>query len=204
MHRKGRWIALLVLGLPLAAAVSIWIGLRMAGPHGGGAGTGIGGAFELVNSRGETVRASDFDGQYRLIYFGYTYCPDICPTTLMDMTRALNRLAETAPAKAKRITPIFVSVDPERDDPQTVGAYTQHFHDRLVGLTGTPEQVASAAKAFHVYYEKVEQDRPEGQYLVNHSSYIYLLGPRGRYIDHFAHTTDAAKLTDQLAAKVGS
>ncbi len=85
-----------------------------------------------------------------------------------------------------------------------MGAYTRHFHDRLVGLTGTPDQVAAAAKAFHVYYEKVEQDRPEGQYLVNHSSYIYLLGPRGRYIDHFAHTTDAAKLTDQLAARLGA
>lgn len=206
MNRKRIGIAGLVLGLPLAAVLAIWLGLRMAGPQGsaGGAGTSIGGPFELVNARGQTVHASDFEGQYRLIYFGYTYCPDICPTTLMDMTRALNALGKRAPAKAKQITPIFISVDPERDDPEAVGAYTGHFHDRMVGLTGTPEQVADAAKAFHVYYEKVEQDRPEGQYLVNHSSYIYLLGPQGRYIDHFSHKADVTKLTDQIAAKVGS
>lgn len=206
MNRKRIWIAGGVVGLPLAAALAIWAGLRMAGPEGstGGTGTAIGGPFELVNAQGETVRASDFAGKYRLIYFGYTYCPDICPTTLMDMTRALNALGERAPAKSKRVTPIFISVDPERDDPATVGAYTDNFHERLIGLTGTPEQVADAARAFHVYYEKVEEGRAEGQYLMNHSSYIYLLGPQGRYIDHFSHKTEVPELTDQLAAHVGS
>ena len=206
MRGRGIWIALAILGLPLAAAASIWLGLRFAAPAGGPgtASANIGGPFELVNAQGETVRASDFAGRYRLIYFGYTYCPDICPTTLMDMTRALDRLRATAPDKAARITPIFISIDPKRDDPETVGQYTRHFHDRLVGLTGSPEQVARAAKAFHVYYETVKQGRPEGQYLVNHSSYIYLLGPQGRYIAHFSHKTEAAKLAQKLAAEVRS
>jgi protein SCO1/2 len=203
MTRKRIAIALAVLGLPAAAAASIWFGLQMA-PQAGGdrGGTNIGGPFTLVNTDGETTRSADFDGQYRLIYFGYTYCPDICPTTLVDMTRGLEQLANTAPAKAKRIKPIFISVDPERDDVEAVNAYIENFHPRFAGLTGSPEQVKKAANAFHVYYEKVKKDRPAGEYLVNHSSYIYLLGPNGRYIDHFKHTTKADKLTDALATKV--
>jgi protein SCO1/2 len=205
MTRKTIAIALAVLGLPVVAAASIWLGLHMA-PQGGGGdaggGANIGGPFTLVNAQGKTVRAADFDGQYRLIYFGYTYCPDICPTTLVDMTRGLEKLAENAPAKAKRIKPIFISVDPQRDDVPAVRAYIENFHPRFAGLTGSPQQVKAAANAFHVFYEKVKQDRPEGEYLVNHSSYIYLLGPDGRYIDHFKHTTAADKLAEALATKV--
>ena len=207
MTRKTIAIALAVLGLPVVAAASIWLGLQVA-PRGGdgdrGGGSTIGGPFTLVNTQGETVRASDFDGQYRLIYFGYTYCPDICPTTLVDMTRALEKLGENAPAKAKRIKPVFITVDPQRDDVQAVRAYIENFHPRFAGLTGSPEQVKKAANAFHVYYEKVKTDRPEGEYLMNHSSYIYLLGPDGRYVDHIKHTTDANKLAEVLAKKVSS
>lgn len=205
MTRKTVLIALGVLGLPAVAAASIWLGLHLAEPAGksrNAGGTNIGGPFTLVNTQGETVRASDFDGQYRLIYFGYTYCPDICPTTLVDMTRGLDKLAEHAPAKAKDIKPIFITVDPQRDDVGAVRAYIENFHPRFAGLTGSPEQVKNAAQAFHVYYEKVKKDRPEGEYLMNHSSYIYLLGPDGRYIDHFKHTTKADKLAEALATKV--
>ncbi len=142
------------------------------------AGASIGGEFELTSSTGETVRWGDFAGQYRIVYFGFTYCPDICPTDMQRMAQGLKKLGEEQPEMAAKIQPIFISIDPERDTPEIVGEFTSAFGDNIVGLTGTPEQIKAAADAFRVYYERGE-DTPDGTYLMNHSNIVYLFGPTG-------------------------
>lgn len=142
------------------------------------AGADIGGPFELVNKDEETVRWSDFAGQYRIVYFGFAYCPDICPTDVQRMTRGLRMFAEDNPQLAEQIQPIFITIDPERDTPEVVGEFASAFSDRLIGLTGSEEQVASAADAFRVYYQR-GADQPGGGYLMDHSNLTYLFGPEG-------------------------
>ncbi len=166
----------------------------------------IGGPFTLVNHLGQTVTDADFHGRFLLVFFGYTYCPDVCPTTLTTITDALGLLG----ADGDKVTPAFVSVDPERDTPEYLGEYLAYFHPRLVGLTGTPAQVAAAAGAYRVYYAKAGQrgaaggsqaDLPtphahgeaghggEEDYIMDHTAVIYLMGPKGKYLAHFAHQT---------------
>ncbi|ALE17418.1 Cytochrome oxidase biogenesis protein Sco1 /SenC /PrrC, putative copper metallochaperone [Altererythrobacter epoxidivorans] len=142
------------------------------------AGADIGGEFELVNQDGKLTRWSDFDGQYRMIYFGFTFCPDICPTDVSRAIKGLEKFAEDEPQLAAKVQPIFVSVDPERDTPEAVGQFASAFSDRMIGLTGTPEQVKAAADTFRVFYSRGE-DTPGGGYLVNHSAIVYLFGPKG-------------------------
>ncbi|WP_137177361.1 SCO family protein [Roseomonas sp. AR75] len=138
-------------------------------------GMALGGPFRLVDQSGKAVTEADFAGKFLLVYFGYTYCPDVCPTELGVMAHAMDALGEDA----ARVTPVFVSVDPERDTPEALADYVSRFHPRMIGLTGTPEQVAAAARAYRVYYAKVQ--RPEmTQYLMDHSSFTYLVGPDGR------------------------
>ena len=145
------------------------------------AGAAIGGPFELVDAAGKTVRWSDFDGRYRMIYFGYAYCPDICPYDVQQMMKGYNRFKEAEPELAAQVQPIFVTIDPERDTPAVVGEFTRAFSSDLLGLTGTPEQVAKAAKAFAVYYNKGE-DAGDGSYLMDHSRAAYLMGRDGKPI----------------------
>ncbi|MEM9501509.1 MAG: SCO family protein [Pseudomonadota bacterium] len=142
------------------------------------AGADIGGSFELTNSTGETVRWEDFDGKYRIVYFGFAYCPDICPNDMSQLTRGLKKLDETAPEKVAEIQAMFITIDPARDTPKVVGEFTSAFSDNLMGLTGTPEQIKAAADTFRVYYERGE-DLGEGHYLMNHSNIVYLFGPSG-------------------------
>ncbi|MEP6263426.1 MAG: SCO family protein [Erythrobacter sp.] len=141
-------------------------------------GADIGGPFELVNKDATPVKWADFDGQYRIVYFGFTYCPDICPNDVSRMIRGLDRFAGDEPELAAQIQPIFVSVDPERDTPEIVGEFAAAFSDDLIGLTGTPEQVKSAADNFRVFYSRGE-DTPGGGYLVDHSAIVYLFGKSG-------------------------
>lgn len=143
------------------------------------AGAAIGGPFELVNSRGETVRWSDFDGKYRMIYFGYAYCPDVCPFDVQRMMRGYEKVKAGNPALAADIVALFVTVDPERDTPEVVGEFTSAFSDDLIGLTGTLEQVKAAADAFAVYYAKGEPNEAGG-YLMDHSRTAYLMDPQGK------------------------
>ena len=142
------------------------------------AGATIGGPFELTDSRGKTVRWSDFEGKYRIVYFGYTYCPDVCPTDVARMSQGLAQFERDEPELGAKIQPIFISVDPARDTPAKLGEFVAHFHPRLIGLSGTPEQVAKAAKAFAVFYSK-GPDSGNGGYMVNHSAVTYLFGPNG-------------------------
>ena len=158
----------------------------------------IGGPFALVDQNGETRTDGDFRGRYMLIYFGYAFCPDICPTALSDMLIALN---EIGPA-GKDVQPIFITVDPARDTPQALKSYVANFDPRLIALTGTPAQITAVAKAYRVYYAKVEnEERPESYYM-DHSSIIYLMDPDGRYVTHFNHNTAPAAMTERLRAAV--
>ena len=125
-----------------------------------------------------------------LVYFGYTFCPDVCPTALTEMGDALDILGEAGAP----VTPVFITIDPERDRPSPLKEYLAFFHPRLVGLTGTPEQVAAAAKAYKVFFAKSAED----EYLMDHTSKIYLMGPDGAYRAHFSHDDDA----QVLAAKI--
>jgi len=142
------------------------------------AGAAIGGDFALINSAGETVRWDDFAGRYRVVYFGYAFCPDICPTDMQRVAQGLKVLAASDPGKAAKITPIFITIDPERDTPAAVGEFAAAFSDDIIGLTGTPEQIAAAAKAFAVYYARGEAVEGGG-YLVDHSNVVFLFGPAG-------------------------
>jgi protein SCO1/2 len=142
------------------------------------AGAAIGGDFALTNSKGETVRWGDFAGKYRIVYFGYAYCPDICPTDMQRVAQGLKVLKAKDADKAAKITPIFITIDPERDTRQVVGEFAAAFSPDIVGLTGTPEQIAATAKTFKVFFAKGEPVEGGG-YLMDHSNIVYLFGPDG-------------------------
>ena len=156
----------------------------------------IGGPFALVGKDGKTVTDQDFRGRYMLVFFGFTHCPDICPAELQVMSAALDGLGDDA----DKVVPIFISVDPERDTPEAVTAYVENFGPNFVGLTGSPEAVAEAAKAYRVTYNKFEYKDKEGNYgySVDHSALAYLMGPAGQYITHIPYGTPPAKMTEIL------
>ena len=163
----------------------------------------IGGPFALTDHTGERRSDADFRGRYMLVFFGFTYCPDVCPTSLLTISRGLQMLGEREPELADQVVPLFVTVDPERDSVEAMAAYIAHFHPNIVGLTGTAEEIAAAAKAYRVYYAKAE-DEASGTYLMDHSSFIYLMGPDGLYRTHFSHMTKAEEIADGLERHVGS
>lgn len=193
---------LVVIVVGIGPRLAQWAGVGM--DHGGGSTTtttsavAIGGPFTLVNGAGETVTEQDFRGKWTVVYFGYTFCPDVCPTGLATVASALDMLPADMQEK---VVPVFVSVDPERDTPEVVGEYVSHFHPRMVGLTGTPEQVTAVAKEYKVYYKKVEDG--DGPYLMDHSAIAYLMGPDGQFVRHFSHGVspdDMAKGLQQAIA----
>lgn len=157
----------------------------------------IGGPFTLTDGSGQTVTEADFQGQYMLIYFGYTFCPDVCPTSLSISAQAMSLLPDD---KAAKITPVFISVDPARDTPEIVGEYVKHFHPRMVGLTGTEEQVKAAARAYKIFYQKVEEKGGDPDaYVMDHSAVTYLMGPDGSFVTHFSHGIPPQDMADRLA-----
>lgn len=151
-----------------------------AGPAGEGAGD-IGGPFTLTDHTGRRVSDTDFRGRYLLVFFGYTFCPDVCPLGLANMAAILDLLGPDA----ERIQPLFITLDPERDGVKELGAFVSAFHPRLVGLTGTAEEIADVASAYPVLYYRVAH--PSGAYFINHSAQIYLMGPDGAFIGSLDH-----------------
>ncbi|HEY7990374.1 MAG TPA: SCO family protein [Stellaceae bacterium] len=154
---------------------------------------GIGGDFTLVDQNGATRHDSDFRGKLMLIYFGYTFCPDVCPTTLTMMTDALAKLGPDA----ARFAPIFITVDPSRDKPAQLKQYIEAFDPRFTALTGGADQIAKVAREYRVYYRKVAGDKPNN-YTMDHSSVIYLMARDGRYVGHFNTDIDADTLAQDL------
>ena len=158
---------------------------------------GIGGPFELVDQNGELFRREQLLGKPHIIYFGFTYCPDLCPTTLYQIAGA----AEALQVGAEHLTVVFISVDPERDTVEVVGEYVSAFSDNFIGLTGSPDAVEKAAKAYHVYYRKVELEG--GDYTVDHKASAMLFNADGSYLAAILHDdtdADARRKIERLLA----
>jgi protein SCO1 len=186
------FVALLAVGL-LAARQYFGNGGSDAPGASGEASDAIGGPFTLVDQDGRTVTDRDFRGRWLLVYFGFTYCPDVCPTSLARNGDAVTLFGE----KGKRVLPVLITVDPARDTPEKLKGYVPSFHPQMVGLTGTPEQIAAVAREYRVYYAEAQQDEG-GDYLVDHSSITYLVGPDGRFVRFFRHEASAQEVADDL------
>jgi len=154
----------------------------------------IGGPFTLIDQQGKTVTDRDFRGRFMLVFFGFTHCPDICPAELQVMSQSLDALG----AEAKDIVPIFITLDPERDTQAVMAEYVKNFGPRFVALTGSPEAVAAAAKAYRIAYAKFQEDAASSDYSIDHSALVYLMGKDGEYVTHFAYGTPADKMTETL------
>ena len=154
----------------------------------------VGGPFTLIDSAGKTVTDQDFRGRYMLIFFGFTHCPDICPAELQVMAAALDQLGD----KAKKVVPIFITLDPERDTPEAVGAYVKNFSSNIVGLTGSMEAISATAKAYRVSFSKFQDKSGGDNYTIDHSALAYLMGTDGEYITHIPYGTSVAQMVDIL------
>ena len=182
--RLVRWAALSLIGVFLVGVVILELGSRSELAIKDGAQPGIsippnvliGGPFHLTDDRGHPVIDADYRGRWMLVYFGYTNCPDACPLALQKITISLKNLGPLA----KQIAPLFITVDPARDTPERLASYLENFDPRIVGLTGSGQQIAAATEAYHVYYSFSEPDK-SGAYLVSHSSFFYLMDPSGRF-----------------------
>lgn len=192
------------LGEAFLRQLARFTGADMPAPSAGGVqlpqGLTLGGPFTLTDQTGREVTERDFAGRFMLIYFGFTYCPDVCPTELGVMASAIDILGD----QGARVTPALITIDPERDTPAQLADYVSRFHPRMIGLTGTAQQVAQVARAYRVYYARV---RPQGSgdYLMDHSSFTYLVGPDGRVRQLFRPETApeamAAAIRSHLAAR---
>lgn len=160
-------------------------------------GAAIGGPFTLTDENGETAQWSDFDGSYRIVYFGYTFCPDVCPVDVATIMQGFSYFEKAQPALAKQIQPIFISIDPARDTPPIIKEFTGAFHPRLLGLTGTPAQIDETAKSFAVFYGKGEETA--GGYLMDHSNAAYLFDRDGKPIALLPTDQGAKSVEAELA-----
>jgi protein SCO1/2 len=188
----ARTIAL--LSVVVTVAILGYWAWRSAGQD---AGPTIGGSFALTDQFGKPRTDGDFRGQYMLVFFGFTNCPDICPIELQTMSDALDQLG----ADAAKVTPIFITVDPARDTPEALRDYVANFHPRLVALTGSEDAIGAVAKSYRVYYAKATgTDAPSNpaDYIMNHFAAVYLMGPDGRYITHFSPGTPAEAMAQGL------
>ena len=159
----------------------------------------VGGPFTLTAHTGERISDEAFRGKFMLVAFGFTHCPDVCPAELQVMTAAL----ESMGPEAERVQPLFITIDPERDTPAHLADYMAHFHPRLIGLTGSAEEIAEVADAYHVWYEKV-QEGDSTDYVMDHTSITYLMGPDGEFVQHFSFGTSAETLAEALSTAVNS
>ena len=177
MGRKLARSSLLLLTAAMLAGCNAPAGAPAGDPP--LAGAKIGGPFTLTDQDGKTVRDTDFAGKYRLVYFGYSYCPDICPVDLQKLMRGLAMFEKSDPVRGAKVAPMFITVDPERDTPAALKPFVARYHPRLLGLTGTPEQIAAVAKAYVVTYNKVPGSAPD-RYLMAHSQLAFLMDPDGK------------------------
>jgi cytochrome oxidase Cu insertion factor (SCO1/SenC/PrrC family) len=190
---------------PLVAVVAAGILILVAGglvglafrerPNGAGGtllATAVGGPFQLIDQNGKPVSDADLKGKWQLVFFGYTHCPDTCPTALNEIALALDRLGP----KRTEIEPVFITVDPERDTPEVLKAYVASFDAPIIALTGSPDAVAQAAKAYRVYYAK--HPRADGGYDMDHSAAIYVMDPQGRFTATFTPDTTAETMAARL------
>ena len=194
-----KFAALAVSAVALAAAIGFAVYTLVVG--GGGrqlaavSAVSVGGPFTLTDHNGNETTDKNYHGKYILVQFGYTYCPDICPTELQKAATTLDLLGEDA----DEVQVLFISVDPERDTAAILADYVGAFHENIIGLTGTPDQIRNVTKAYRVYYAK---DRPDenGDYLVSHSAFTYFMSPDGQYLRHFSSTDAPEVMAEQIRA----
>jgi len=159
-------------------------------------GAELGGPFELVNAQGQTVTDADVITEPSLVYFGYTFCPDVCPLDVDRNARAVDELE----ARGMSVTPVFISVDPTRDTPEVVGDFAANMHPKMIGLTGSPAQVKAASDAYRTYYKAHEDEGDD--YLVDHSTFSYLVMPGEGFVDFFRRDVPPEQLADKVACFV--
>lgn len=194
-------ITALVLVVLIAAGGATWWLRQDAPPPGPLAGADLGGPFTLVDQDGRTVTERSFAGRYRLMYFGYTFCPDVCPVDVQKIAQGVKAFAAADPARAAKVASVFVTVDPARDTPAVLKTFVRAFSPTLVGLTGSAAQVDAAKRAFRVYARRAG---PAGtkDYLVDHSAVLYLMDPENRPISFLNHDASPAAITAELAKYV--
>jgi len=178
-------------------------GAELSVPAAGGGvqlaqGLSLGGPFSLVDQTGKPVTEADFAGRWMLVYFGYAFCPDVCPTELGTMAAAIDALGPAG----EQVVPVFITIDPERDTPALLADYVSRFHPRMLGLTGTPEQVAAVARRYRVYYARARSTETT-DYLMDHSSFLYLVGPDGRVRTLFRPDTTPEAIEAAVSAQLG-
>ena len=154
----------------------------------------IGGPFELIDQSGTTRTDADFRGQLLLVYFGFTFCPDVCPTDLQAIGLAMEKLGTAA----EQVQPLFITVDPGRDTPEHLADYVPMFHPRLIGLTGHAAAIARAAEAYRVFYRRVDFDKDPQAYTIDHSAFIYLMDRDGKYMGFFPPGSSADQIVDMI------
>ncbi|MFK7840281.1 MAG: SCO family protein [Bdellovibrionales bacterium] len=165
------------------------------------AGLQIGGPFSLTNHLNEAVTQNDYADQYKLIYFGFTYCPAICPTELQKVSRVTSALEKNKPDIAAQFVPLFVTVDPERDDVEVMKDYVSLFHPKLVGLTGTRPQIDFISKSYRIFAKKVN-DPEQNDYTIDHSSYLYFMGPDDNLLGLYRMNDDADYIYNDILKRV--
>ena len=179
----------LVLGYLVAALTRPTPPLNQAAPN-----FSLDGGFNLVDETGQLVTQESYSGKFRLVYFGFTFCPDVCPMQLDVVSRALD-IAKISP---NWLTTLFITLDPERDRPEDMAIYTDNFHKNIIGLTGSLDQIHQAAKAYKVYFQKVSDPETTGGYTVDHSSIVFLMGPDNNYRQHFTHRDSAEDIAEKI------
>jgi protein SCO1/2 len=189
--RRLASLGLIAIALLGVGAATLW--MIAPRPASVPAAAPLGGPFELVDQDGRTVTDATYRGKWLIVFFGYTHCPDVCPTALNTVALAMDQ----AGARRDRVQPIFITVDPARDTPAILKEYVDLFGAGIVGLTGTPAQVAHAARSYRIYYRR--HDLPDGDYAMAHSTFIYLMDPQGQFVAHFNHETPPEHIAARLA-----
>jgi protein SCO1/2 len=198
LRNKQALIPYLLLLLALAGGV-LWHESRQVPGLGRVVTTGVadvGGPFHLVDHTGKAVTEQDFRGRYMLIYFGYSFCPDVCPTTLGVMAEALQKMG----AESRRVVPVFITIDPERDTPKVLAEYMKAFGPQFVGLTGSAAEIKDVEKKYRVYAAKRPLEK--GGYGMDHSSVLYLMGPNGKLVSFYDEAISPDDLAKELRAKI--
>lgn len=205
---NARTLAVTVAAALVAMIGGLWFSLQSrqsddpfapcrASTVAGGAGA-LGGPFELVNASGETVTDADVITEPSLLYFGYTFCPDVCPLDVQRNAVAVDVLED----RGITVTPVFISIDPARDTPEVVGDFAANMHERMIGLTGSPEQVKAASQAYRTYYRAQESD--DDYYLVDHSTFSYLVLPEHGFVEFFRRETAPVQMADRIACFINN
>lgn len=159
----------------------------------------IGGPFSLTNHKNEPVTEKTYQGKFMLVYFGYTFCPDICPAELQIVTEAMEKLGDAG----KEVVPLFISIDPKRDTVEQMASYVSNFHPSMVGLTGTDDQIKQAAAAYHVFYARAEgEEYDEENYSMDHSTFIYLMSRNGEYLIHFPYGMTSDDISNSILKEI--